>query len=161
MKRAPIVAAATVAGLAGVLGFHTNSGASPATAITPTTTTPGQASPAPVTSGPATSGPATTTGPATTAAVAASATGKYVNYSYGALAVKVTVNGQKIADVSVARIQTLEQYSQSLAQQVIPMLRSEVLAAQSAQINSISGASYTSEAYAMSLQSALDKLHVK
>jgi len=35
-----------------------------------------------------------------------------------------------------------------------------VLSAQSARINSISGASYTSQAYALSVQSALDKLHV-
>jgi uncharacterized protein with FMN-binding domain len=75
--------------------------------------------------------------------------------------VKVTVRGSHIVNVSVASLQTAEQYSQQLAQQVIPLLRNEVLSAQSARINAISGATYTSEAYATSLQSALDRLHLK
>jgi uncharacterized protein with FMN-binding domain len=41
------------------------------------------------------------------------------------------------------------------------MLRNEILSAQSAHINAISGATYTSEAYAYSVQSALDALGVK
>ncbi len=41
------------------------------------------------------------------------------------------------------------------------MLRSEVLTVHSAQIDGVSGATYTSEAYSQSIQSALDKLHVK
>jgi uncharacterized protein with FMN-binding domain len=41
------------------------------------------------------------------------------------------------------------------------MLTAEVLSAQSAGINAISGATYTSEGYAQSLQAALDKLHIK
>jgi uncharacterized protein with FMN-binding domain len=75
--------------------------------------------------------------------------------------VKVTVSGNKITGLSVPVLQTAEPYSQSLAQQVIPMLRNEVLSAQSARINGISGATYTSEAYAYSLQAALDSLHFK
>jgi uncharacterized protein with FMN-binding domain len=41
------------------------------------------------------------------------------------------------------------------------MLRNEVLAAQSANINAVSGATYTSQAYALSVQAALDKVHFK
>jgi uncharacterized protein with FMN-binding domain len=77
------------------------------------------------------------------------------------LSVTVTVVGGHVTNVSVANLQTAEQYSQSLAQQVIPTLRSEVLSAQSARINGISGATYTSEAYAASVQSALDRLGTK
>ena len=93
-------------------------------------------------------------------AIARSAIGSNEQYGYGALSVAVTVRGNRIEDVRVNGLQTAEQYSQQLATQVIPMLRSEVLAAQSARINGISGASYTSQAYALSVQSALDKLHV-
>ena len=89
------------------------------------------------------------------------AVGTNEQYGYGTLAVKVTVRAGRITDVSVANLQTAEQYSQSLAQQVIPMLRNEVLSAQSAHINGISGATYTSEAYAYSVQSALDHLGAK
>ena len=60
----------------------------------------------------------------------------------------------------VVGLQTAEQYSQSLTQQVVPMLRNEVLTAQSAQVNGISGATYTAQAYLTSLQAALDTLHV-
>jgi uncharacterized protein with FMN-binding domain len=77
------------------------------------------------------------------------------------LSVKVTVSANKITDVTVVNLQTADQYSQQLASQVIPMLKSEVMSAQSANINGISGATYTSEAYATSLQSALKKLKFK
>jgi uncharacterized protein with FMN-binding domain len=81
------------------------------------------------------------------------------NYGYGQLAVSVTVSNGKIASLSVPTLQTAEPYSQSLATQVIPILQQEVLAAQSAQIDAVSGATYTSDAYATSVQSALDSLH--
>ena len=112
------------------------------------------------------SSPPTTTSPSTTPTVAPTgaprtALGTGENYGYGVLGVKVTVRGSRITDVSVATIHTAEQYSQQLAQQVIPLLRNEVLSAQSARINAISGATYTSEAYAYSVQAALDTLGVK
>ena len=82
-------------------------------------------------------------------------------YGYGQLSVTVTVRGDRIVAVSVPVLHTMDPYSQQLARQVIPTLRSEVLAAHSAQIHGVSGATYTSEAYAQSIQSALDKLHVR
>jgi uncharacterized protein with FMN-binding domain len=88
------------------------------------------------------------------------ATGPTENYGYGTLAVMVTVTGTKITDLSTPGHYEHAQYSQQLAAQVLPMLRSEVLQAQSANINGISGASYTSQAYATSLQAALDQLHL-
>lgn len=104
--------------------------------------------------------PATPAGPVATGP-ARQVTGASEQYGYGMLAVRVTVQGSRIADVSVPTLQTAEPLSQQIADQAIPMLRSEVLSAQGAQINGVSGATYTSEAYAASLQSALDKLHVK
>jgi uncharacterized protein with FMN-binding domain len=77
------------------------------------------------------------------------------------LSVRVTVSGAKITDLAVAKLQTADTYSQQIADQVIPYLRREVLSLQSARINGISGATYTSEAYALSVQSALDRLHHK
>lgn len=74
---------------------------------------------------------------------------------------KVTVLNNRITNVSVNSIQALESYSLQLEQQVVPILKSEVLQAQSSKISSLSGATYTSEAYAYSLQSALDQLHFK
>jgi len=129
------------------------------TTTTPSTTTPSTTTPSTTT--PSTTTPSTTT-PSTTVPVSQvrTATGQSEQYGYGVLAVTVTVTGTRITDVTLAQLQTAEQYSQQLAAQVIPTLRSEVLAAQTSRINGVSGATYTSEAYAMSIQSALDKLHV-
>ena len=160
MRRFPVVMGATVAGLAGVLTFHSQStahalaaGSLPVAGGTPTT--------APPTTAPPTTAPPQATQSTQAAPVTASATGASEQYGYGVLAVKVTVIGSKITNTQVVGLQTAESYSQQIADQAIPYLRSQALAAQSANINGISGATYTSEAYATSLQSALNKLHVK
>jgi uncharacterized protein with FMN-binding domain len=147
-----------VAGFAGVLGFHIGGTAAPAVLGQPargeagTPSAPAAGS-APVTT--PTARPGGATGRARTTA------GSVVQYGYGQLSVTVTVRGGQIVAVSVPVLHTIDQYSQQLAEQVIPTLRSEVLAAHSAQIHGVSGATYTSEAYAQSIQSALDKLHVR
>ncbi|MGD0944730.1 MAG: FMN-binding protein [Acidimicrobiales bacterium] len=146
MRRVGTVVA-SVAGFAGIVALHAGNAPSLPGATAP---------PAPVSSVPGTTTPTTTAVPVTGTAV-----GTSEQYGYGVLAVKVTEQSGHITDVSVASLQTAEQYSQNLAQQVIPMLRSEVLSAQSAQINAISGATYTSQAYAASVQSALDALAAK
>lgn len=152
MKRAGwYLLAGAVAGFGGVLGFHGGGTAAPALL--------GQQKPG-ATAGPARSaGPSASQGGAT--GQARTATGAVVPYGYGELSVVVTVHGAQITAVSVPLLRTAEPYSQQLAQQVIPMLRSEVLAVHSAQIHGVSGATYTSQAYAQSIQSALDKLHVR
>jgi len=152
VKRAPAVTAAAAAGLVGVLAMNPSGKPSILGGSTQST--------APIkTSTPTTSPPVASTAPPT--ATAKTAVGTNEQYGYGTLAVRVTVRGGRITNVSMASLQTAEQYSQSLAQQVIPMLRNEVLSVQSAHINGISGATYTSEAYAQSVQSALDALGSK
>lgn len=97
------------------------------------------------------------TGPVSPGAIRG-AVGETVGYGYGELAVRVTMRGNRITNITVPVLQTAEQYSQDVADQAIPTLRSEVLASQTAQISAVSGATYTSQAYATSLQAALDKL---
>lgn len=166
MRRAPYVAGATILGMVGIVTFHSQGATStllgaPKTQVsaksptTPSTSPPSTAGPPPGQTGSSSS--STTTTPVTTAA--RTATGPNEQYGYGVLSVKVTVAGAKITGLSVPNLQTAEQYSQQLAQQVIPMLRSEVLHAQSARINGITGATYTAQAYVTSLQAALDNLH--
>jgi FMN-binding protein len=159
MKRAGwYLIAGAAAGFAGVVGLHGSGQAAPAAlgqqqpATTGGTARPAASAPAPARS----AGP--TASPASAGAVR-KVSGKLVQYGYGELSVTVTVRGSQITDVSVPLLRTAEPYSQQLAQQVIPMLKSEVLAVHSARINGVSGATYTSEAYAQSIQSALDKLH--
>ena len=148
-----------VAGFAGVLGFHIGgTAAAPAVLGQPPRGEAG--TPSALAGG---SGPAATpsAGPGGATSPARSATGAVVQYGYGELSVAVTVRGNQITAVSVPLLRTAEPYSQQLAQQVIPMLKSEVLAVHSAHIHGVSGATYTSAAYAQSIQSALDKMHVR
>ena len=166
MRRAPFVAGVTVLGLVGIMAFHSQNPISPVLATPkppPAAKSPAASSSTTMTSTSGQPGPTSTSTSTTTvprATVTRSATGPTEQYGYGTLAVKVTVIGTKITDLSTPGHYEHAQYSQQLAAQVIPMLRSEVLQAQSANINGISGATYTSEAYATSLQAALDQLHV-
>jgi len=157
MKRAGwYLIAGAAAGFAGIIGFHGSGTAVPAAL--------GQPKPGSAGASAAPSAPDRTTGPAARAGAAGpvrTATGKVEQYGYGELSVTVTARGNQITGVSVPLLRTAEPYSQQLAQQVIPMLRAEVLAAHGAQIHGVSGATYTSVAYAQSIQSALDKLHIK
>ena len=153
MKRAAwYVIAGTVAGFAGVLGLHGRA-APPSVVAQPKPARSGAAAAPAV--GAKRKSPAQPTGPAR------QVTGVLENYGYGELSVTVTVHGNQITDVSVPVLRTAEPYSQQLATQVLPTLKSEVLAAHSARINAVSGATYTSQAYADSIQSALDKLHIR
>jgi uncharacterized protein with FMN-binding domain len=100
----------------------------------------------------------TTVAPTTTR----SATGTAVNYNFGILSVKVTASGSKITNVSIASIDDGgNPRSQFIDQQSIPQLEQQALSAQSAQIQGVSGASYTTAGFAQSLQSALSKLGLK
>lgn len=156
MKRASwYLAAGAAAGFAGVLGLHGAGAAAP--------TLPGKPESRGTSPSARPSGGAGAGGAAAGAAAgpARQATGNLVQYGYGELSVTVTVRGNQVTAVSVPVLRTAEPYSQQLAQQVIPMLRSEVLAAHGPQIHGVSGATYTSEAYAQSIQSALDKLHIR
>jgi uncharacterized protein with FMN-binding domain len=84
-------------------------------------------------------------------------TGSTVQTRFGPVQVQVTIAGGKIAEITALQLPFDRQRSAEISQIVEPMLRSEALTAQSAQIDLISGATYTSDAYAQSLQSALDQ----
>jgi uncharacterized protein with FMN-binding domain len=85
--------------------------------------------------------------------------GPSVDMRWGPVQVTVKVKGTKILDVA-ATYPTDHPKSQFINEQAIPMLRAEVLQAQSAQIDLIGGATMTSQAYAQSLQAALDAAKV-
>jgi len=172
MRRTPIVIAATAAGLVGVLSFHTKASrptlgglpAASATAASPTSGAAGS-SPAQGASGTSpssgSSGPATvpSTTPATIPSTTRSATGPLVNYNYGELSVSIMASGSKITRVSIASLNDGGNFrSQSIDQESIPTLEQQALQAQNANIQGVSGASYTSAGFEQSLQGALSKL---
>ncbi|ROP50140.1 MULTISPECIES: FMN-binding protein [unclassified Rathayibacter] len=84
-------------------------------------------------------------------------TGTAVATRYGDVQVAITVAGGAITDVTALQLTDKENRSVSISNRAAPILRSEVLAAQSADVASVSGATYTSDAYLDSLQSAIDQ----
>ena len=158
MKRAAwYLVAGTAAGFAGVVVLHSRApAAQSAAAAGPTQASPpGPSAASTPASQPSRSSPAAAAGPAH------SANGATEQFGYGELGVKVTVSGSRITNVTVPVLQTQEPTSQQISEQAIPMLRSQVLAADGAQINGVSGATFTSQAYVNSVQAALDKLNLK
>jgi uncharacterized protein with FMN-binding domain len=86
-------------------------------------------------------------------------TGSPVQIPFGTVQVQVTMANGVITDVQAIQLPNDRGHSAEVSAYAGPMLRSEALQAQSAQIDSISGATYTSYGYQQSLQSALDQAH--
>jgi uncharacterized protein with FMN-binding domain len=170
--RGSLALAVTIGGLALLMGFRApedpgtelvlaigrgeDSGAAPEVPI-PTTGSSAPSSPGPSTSTrlDVLSSPTPTAEPTATTLTA---TGSAFQFRFGIVQVAVTLEGDQIVDVQALQLPDGDRRSASISRQVEPMLRESALAADSADIDVISGATYTSLAYAYSLQSALDQL---
>lgn len=84
-------------------------------------------------------------------------TGTSVQTRFGPVQVQITVANGSITDVTALQLTDKDQRSVSISNRAAPVLRQEVLAAQSANVQGVSGATYTSDGYLSSLQSALDQ----
>ena len=69
----------------------------------------------------------------------------------------MTFKGSRITDVTVLQTPNRDGRSIQIASRAVPTLHDEVLRSQSAQIDTVSGATYTSDGYAQSVQSAIDQ----
>jgi uncharacterized protein with FMN-binding domain len=148
MRRAPIVLTATAAGLAAVLSFKPHESALPVAAAAPAATTTPAAGASPA------AGVTTSSGTRT-------ATGDAIPTRYGNAQVRVTVAGGKITRIEAVQLQGNDPKSVEISSSAEPLLRQSALAKQSAAIDMVSGATFTSTSYEASLQSALDKLGYK
>lgn len=140
MKRAPLVLAATAAGLGATLGFSPHSKAPTAVAVTTTT--------APATS--------SSTRASTTSSSTKTATGSAISTRYGNVQLKVTVSGGKITGIQAVQLPASDSKSSQISSYAEPQLSQSALTAQSANVDVVSGATYTSDGYRTALQSALD-----
>jgi uncharacterized protein with FMN-binding domain len=152
--RGTIVAAATVAGVAGVLALNPNgtTPGAPATVAGADGDAGGESS-----GGSSTSGPAPEATPSTEAAPAsATYTGDAYPTRWGSIQVAATVTDGVLTDISFV---SLPQDSRSLRinQWAAPALVEEALEVQSADVDTISGATYTSEGFRYSLLSILEQ----
>jgi uncharacterized protein with FMN-binding domain len=106
-----------------------------------------------------TSSGATTPTTATTAASTlgdGTYTGATATNKWGPVQVEITVTGGQITEVAAIQTPTEDRKSISINARATPTLASEVLTAQNADIDTVSGATYTSDSYKVSLQSAID-----
>jgi len=150
MRRSPIILATTIVGTAATLMFRphaptvTVDTAEDSSATTPaaeaTTAAGGKAA--------KTTGPTQVTGAASTT-------------QYGTTQVRVTISKGKITDVTTLKSDHGDAQSLSSTTPALPKLRASALTKQSAKIDAVSGATFTSGAYQASLQSALDKAGFK
>ncbi|MFM9442434.1 FMN-binding protein [Streptomyces acidiscabies] len=92
------------------------------------------------------------------ASAAGTATGASVPTRYGPVQVRVTVSGGRITGVTLLAHPDGNPRDQQINAYAVPRLTQETLTAQSAHVDTVSGATYTSGGYRRSLQSALDSL---
>jgi uncharacterized protein with FMN-binding domain len=128
MKRAILIGAGTVAGAAAVLSYQ-----------------PGALF----------SGTAGTAAAAEPTSTSQTYTGDAVETGFGAVQVEVTVDGSTVTDVTAIAVPQNDPKSSQISAYAIPELEQQAVTAQSATIDGVSGASYTSAGFAQSLQSAL------
>ncbi len=88
--------------------------------------------------------------------VVATFDGQVIETKYGTVQVRVVLTDGMITDVSALTLTDSSESSVEISARAAPILREEVLAAQSALVNNVSGATYTTQAYLGSLQWALD-----
>ncbi|MGA4542633.1 FMN-binding protein [Uniformispora flossi] len=104
----------------------------------------------------------TGTGSGTTTAAGArdgTFTGSAISTRYGPVQVAVTLANGRITSVDVVQVPTRDRRDREINDYAVPQLTSETMDAQSAAIDAVSGATYTSQGYIRSLQNALDQAH--
>jgi uncharacterized protein with FMN-binding domain len=176
MRRAVVVLGSTVAGLAALFSYKTHvagiavASTAPATPTVSAAPMTPSASPSPskttkkpaakkhATAAPTTSAPASAPPPPPTTSApppkpSGNFTGPLEDTQYGAVQVQITVSNGKITSANGS----LPQGGSHVGQDAMPQLNQEVLTVQSAQIQGVSGATYTSQAYMQSLQHAIDQ----
>lgn len=180
MRRFSAVFVATVAGLVVLLSFKTTQAKAPRPAalsgITPgaTSAPPDSSAPVsspPVSSAPVSSAPASSAAPSTAtptpkptpkpSSTTKTVTGSAITVGegrrvFGVVQVRLTLTNGKITAATAVQSPQNDSRSSQISQYSIPTLSREVLSAQSASIDAVSGATYTSNAYAQSVQAALD-----
>lgn len=131
-----------------------------APSITASSTVGAAAVPSPPAEGTASSSSPSTTAPATTATWSdGTYTGSAVREPWGNFQVEATISGGELVNITVVAAPT-DGHSNRINTTAIPALTQSAIAAQSSEIDTISGATWTSQSYATSLQAALDAARV-
>ena len=146
MRRIAIAVAATVSVVVLLFSYRTSTGPAPVATGRPLGGTHPSHTASPPASGTPAGGDGTFTGAA-------------ADTRYGPVQVQITVAGGKITDAQAVQYPQESGRDVRINSAAVPALNDETLQAQSAQIDMVSGATYTSEGYQQSLQSAIDQAH--
>jgi uncharacterized protein with FMN-binding domain len=162
MRRAPIGLTATIAGTAAVLLYKPIAASSVTASASSdtgssTTSSSGTGSSAGSSSSASTPSSSASASSGSGSSVNAVVTGSAVSTRFGTTEVKVTIKNGKITEVTAVELNNADPRSYQISETAAPMLREEVLSKQTAAVDAVSGATYTSLSYEASLQAALDK----
>jgi uncharacterized protein with FMN-binding domain len=162
MRRVALAVVSTVTGLVMLLSFKTHSATTSAAAGPTATAGPDTPSGAGGSASAAPPSPSTGTSTGNSAGSPASSatktvTGDAADTRYGPVQVQITVSNGKLTGVTAVDYPQNDPRDQEINAYAIPQLNNEALAAKSAKIDMVSGATYTSDGYIQSLQSALDQ----
>ncbi|MCD9879342.1 FMN-binding protein [Streptomyces guryensis] len=145
LRRIVLASAATVSGMVMLLSLKPHSTSAAALAV-----------PAPSSSSSASGGTGGSSGSGGSTTVTKTVTGDTIQTRWGPVQVRITLKSGKLTEVTAVTYPTDNPRDQEINSYALPRLRSEALQAQSANIDTVSGATYTSDGYRQSLQSALD-----
>ena len=174
MRRAIVAGTATVSGIVLLLGLkpHSSGSALGASSFSIGSGSSSNSSPSTSAAAPATTAPAAGNGQSSSSAAGPKSApstpsnsntgtkvvaGDAADTRYGPVQLQVTFSGKKITNISVLQYPTESFRDQQINSYALPILNQEAISAQSANIDVVSGATYTSDGYAQSLQSAIDK----
>lgn len=150
MKKIAWWAMSTITACALLLGYHSSQPDSEVNTAAYAPLTPG-------TSGDTTTSGSTSSGTSTSTGVSGTYTGTAVNTRFGPVQVQITVTDGQLTSVDAIEYPNTDGKDIAINSRAIPVLKQEAESAKSANIESVSGATYTSQAYIQSLQSALDQ----
>lgn len=165
MKRSTLVALSTVAGVAGVLGFNpkgidTSNMAIPSTDTASLAKSTTAAEPTPQTTTESASNTQTTSPAPTQTASAATGTitGKTIQTHWGPVQLLASISNGQITAIEALQYPSGDGRSLQISRYSIPILTQQALSVQSANIQGVGGATFTSRGYQQSLQSILDQM---
>jgi uncharacterized protein with FMN-binding domain len=178
MRRIVIAIASTISGLVLLFSYHTSTNQSLVSAAgslplapLPTNKSSSSDSSSSDSSSSGSSSSSTSSDPSSSSApstsngqggggVSGTFTGGAADTAYGPVQVQISVSGGKITSVQILQVPQESSHDVRINSQAVPILNQEAVQAQSAQIDSVSGATYTSQGYTQSLQSAIDAAHL-
>ena len=161
MRRITLWLLSTVSALVLLFSYHTSTSSATSTSIVAQSgTDTGSTGTGSTDSGSSSSSSGSSGDSGSSSSAAKTYTGDAVSTRFGDVQVEITVTNGKITKSSVTQVPWSNGRDQEINSYAVPILNSETVDAQSANIDMVSGATYTSNGYIGSLQSAIDQANL-